>query len=113
MFDNNIIKAISTAADERNQLKFDTDALSALAAAIESAISDIEEQHRKVEENIASLKVGWNTPAGKSFFEKVDTNWSPEVKNFTDILETLRTMVYNAVNEYADLKEEAEKLKIV
>lgn len=61
---------------------------------------------------VDEIRSGWDSEAGKAFFEKFDDEW---LKNFDDYIAVIKHMSDNmtkAKNKYSPLFEEADKINL-
>ena len=55
---------------------------------------------------------GWTTNAGKAFQNMVTTNWEQNIEKYADLLDTLQSILNEAVGEYEELIQEVENTKL-
>lgn len=55
---------------------------------------------------------GWTTSAGSAFQMMAETNWEIEVKKYAGLLDTLKSILEEAAQEYETLTETIESVKL-
>ncbi len=92
-------------ANERNtDLGVDTAVLRKAAR----EYADVADELSKIAENLDSLLAqlaseGWTTQAGKVFQEMTKTNWKNNIKKYTELLDTLNSILIRAADDYEEL----------
>ncbi len=94
------------------QLRFDIDSLVSMKTAIEGQMECLRTADNSVQEQMKQLKIGWNTPAGKKFFEEQNTEWETEIQNYIDTMKTLVSMLDYAIGEYEEIQRKVNSLMI-
>ena len=94
------------------KLVFNLEELERFSAKVAEIQSELQDLQTTIQTEMETLKAGWNTPAGREFFEKQDYEWAEEVKKYVAILETLREMIEFAHTQYSEIKETGEKITI-
>ena len=76
-------------------LSVDFEALQKLMnEAVESA-TELQEQCKRVVDNVEALKTSWKTPAGEKFFENLDTDWADGVEKYCLTMQTFVDAIKN------------------
>lgn len=94
------------------KLVFDLEELERFSAKVAEIQEDLQNLQTTIRTEMETLKAGWNTPAGREFFEKQEYEWAEEVKKYVAILETLHEMIAFAHTQYTEVKETGEKISI-
>lgn len=94
------------------KLVFDLEELERFSTKVAEIQSELQDLQTTIRTEMETLKAGWNTPAGRAFFEKQDFEWAEEVKKYVVILETLHEMIEFARTQYSEIKETGEKITI-
>ncbi len=94
------------------RLKFDLETLNSFSSEISAISAELSELHTDTQDQLKELRTKWNTPAGKEFFEKQNTDWSSTVQDYVKILETLKEMIDYASEQYGEVQRLAEALSI-
>ena len=94
-----------------HELAFDLDELKELSRKTETLKTDLDEQRNSLTEGLEQLRNDWQTDAGKRFFEQFDDSWKDDVEKFEDTLEVFQTILENAVDEFKDVVDKANKIK--
>lgn len=95
------------------RLAFNLEELESFSRTIQDLSTDLQELEQLISSEMIALKTGWDTPAGRAFFEKQDLEWAEEVKHYIQILDTLKEMIDYAHSQYSEVKNTAEKLSVV
>ena len=97
---------------DEGSLAFHLDELQGFSTTVETLKEELEELSDDIRKEMETLNAGWNTPAGREFFQKQDYQWAAEVKKYIGILETLREMIDFAGSKYSEVKEAGEKITV-
>ena len=93
-------------------LKYDIDKMLEVKQVYADAVSKMTEIQKTMQKMVDSVKDGWDSDAGKAFFEKYDEEW---LKGFTQYKQVLRHMSENlntAQGKYNEVTELAKKTKL-
>ena len=93
-------------------LQYDTEKMIEVKQVYADAVSKMTEIQKKMQKMVDSVKEGWDTDAGKAFFEKYDEEW---LKGFNQYKEVLRHMSENlntAQGKYTEVSNLAKKTKL-
>ena len=93
------------------ELEFDVDKLRSTREKCEELTKALEERQKGLQSSLETLKKGWNTPAGKKFFETKDNDWSEQVNHYIDIAKAVISLLDCAIKEYAEIEAKAQQLK--
>lgn len=99
-------------AERLERLEFNLDSLQKFLTEINTLQEELQSLASTIQDEMVNLNAGWNTPAGRKFFENQDYQWADEVEHYVDILETLKGMIQYAHQRYSEVKETAEKIEI-
>lgn len=101
-------------AYENCDLAFDTTVMSECAKEYENIAEDLKALADKLQTSLNQMTgSGWTTKGGKAFEKMVDADWNTNIQKYTDLLETLKSILEEAVREYEDLvSQQLEKVKI-
>lgn len=92
---------------------YDSDVFEAAIKAYENSILNLNKLLTDTQNSIAELKTkGWNSEAGRVFFENYTNEWSPILTDYIDLLTFLKECVEKGKTEFNILVEEAEKISI-
>lgn len=94
------------------RLEFDLERLSAMSEKLEKVAEELSGTGASLQEKMEQLRKGWNTPAGKAFFENQTTSWTDEVEKYIQILQTMKSMIDYASEEYSRVEDLANTLSI-
>lgn len=94
------------------KLKFDLERLSEMSRKLEETAGELSGTGTSLQENMEQLKKDWNTTAGREFFQNQTTTWTEEVERYIQVLETLKSMIDYAIEEYSRIQDLADKLSI-
>lgn len=92
-------------------LEYDVAALNAMKKSVDDTCTEVKESKKNLIQNLDSLKTAWNTPAGKKFFQDIDTDWGPKVDKYAAALDTLSQMLESASKSYKTLDDEISQWK--
>lgn len=93
-------------------LIYDTEKLNKAKKALDALRDDLDEDLGALDTALEDLKKGWNTEAGKTFFEDHQDTWSIYVRQYTKKLEGVSNMLLEAINEYDQVSQKVENLSI-
>ena len=96
---------------KQSELKFDLDAMREMKQELTETAQEISEAKKNTFQALEVLKKKWDTPAGKKFFSDMDTSWATDVDKYITIIQAVEKLLGEAVNQYADVENEIEKLK--
>ena len=106
---------MSTLANEGNtDLAFDTMILKECGESYGEVAKKLRDMSKKLDNCLQELEEsGWTTEAGTAFHKMVKNNWEENIKTYADLLDTLKAVLTEAAEKYADLVENhIEKTKI-
>lgn len=81
-----------------------------LSSRIEKYIIDINKANTDLKKCMETLKVDWNTPASRKFFDEHECNWEQDINNYMKSLELLKSVVDEAIIDYSSITAEAKRL---
>lgn len=58
------------------------------------------------------VRGGWDSDAGKAFFEKFDDEWKKNFDDYTKVVEHMADNMNIAKNKYQAIFDQADKLKV-
>jgi WXG100 family type VII secretion target len=96
-----------------NYFKYDADKFRAAINAYEKAINEFRKLQSDTAASIEALKnEGWNSEAGKEFFNNYTDDWSPILNDYVDLLEYLKKCLQQGESLFNPIVSEAETIKI-
>ncbi len=95
---------MSLAYESNTSLAFDTSVLENAGNKYRNIADDLRNMAEELDEALAVLEQsGWTTPAGTAFHEMTNTNWGKNIEKYASLLDTLDSILKQAVNEYDSL----------
>lgn len=89
----------------RDNLKFDIEQFQIMSSKLRNLAEDLEVLEKDLSGEMDVLREGWETPAGRKFFEQQNTEWSAQVKSYIRTIETLKDMIDYAIEEYSIVEQ--------
>lgn len=94
-----------------SKFRVDTDVLTDTINTYKIIADDINRAIRDAENAVNALKTsGWQSNAGKAFFDNFDYSWKVNMAKRVKVIIHLRQCLENARNEYEQLCSEAARL---
>lgn len=87
-------------------LSVDFDALCNLMNEATESARELQEQCKKVVDNVEELKSTWKTPAGEKFFNNLDNDWTDGVNKYCLTMETFVEAVKNLTDTMETVLDE-------
>ena len=98
---------MSISGERNTDLGFDTSALRKAAKEYSKIASELTDMATKLDSLLSMLKSeGWTTKAGEVFHEMTNTNWKENINKYSNLLDTLNSILINAADEYDELAED-------
>lgn len=94
------------------KLKFNVDELKGFSTRIEQISEDLSKVHTDTQNELKLLQEQWKTPAGEKFFNEQPLDWTSTVEKYISILNTLKSMIDYASEQYQEVQDLAEKVSI-
>lgn len=94
-----------------SKLKFNTGKLDSTDKAIQDVIDDLNTVSSDLMREVEALKTNWNTPAGREYISKIDTDWSDQVKQYIKVLSAVDELLKAASKEYKKIETSSSKIK--
>ena len=66
----------------------------------------------KLVKAMEEVRGGWDSDAGKAFFEKFDDEWKKNFDDYTKVVEHMADNMNVAKNKYQAIFDQADKLKV-
>lgn len=80
--------------------------------AIKDLKDELNECNTALTTDLNALKKGWNTDAGKKFFEEHKDTWTTYVKQYTKKLNGIEQMIAAVIKEYEAIDEAIKNLNV-
>ena len=92
-------------ANEKNtDLAFDTSVLRRCGEDYSKIAEELRTMAQNLNKSLADLAAsGWTTPAGTAFQKMAETNWESNIQKYADLLDTLRSILDAAAQDYDNL----------
>lgn len=91
-------------AYEKADLAFDTGALRQYGSEYANIAKELRDMATKLDNCLSDLKEnGWTTPAGTAFHKMTETNWKNNIEKYAALLDTLKSILDDAANQYDQL----------
>ncbi len=105
---------MSLANETNTSLAFDTTVMSECGRRYEKVATELRTMAKKLDQCLATLiDSGWTTPAALAFKDLADTNWEENIEKYAALLDTLKRIIDDAVNQYGGLvTDHIEKTKL-
>lgn len=98
---------MSIAYERNTSLAFDTDVLKKAAGEYSDVADELRDMASKLDALFSKLESGgWDTPAGKAFYEMTKTNWKKNIEKYAALLDTLNKILVKASEDYDGLINE-------
>ena len=90
-------------------LKYDTDKMFSVKLSYDIAVNDLETLKNKMQAMVDSVKEGWDTDAGKAFFEKYNDEWLKGFNQYKEVLGHMSENLNVAKGKYTEVTNLAKK----
>lgn len=91
-------------------LKFDVASFRTMSDKIQETITELEEKNQSMLEAFEQIKEKWNTPAGRSYMQKINLDWLDDVEKYAVLLNAVKELLNEAATEYEALEDKAAAL---
>lgn len=93
-------------------LKFDISKLEETKEKCVNTMDDLTKDKDQLIKQLDDLQKGWQTPAGKKFFEDQNDDWAKQIDNYVRITEGITSLIEIAINQYQAVIDEAKNINI-
>lgn len=93
-------------------ITYDIDMLRSAKSAIDNLKETLDTDNQNLTIALENLKNGWNTSAGKKFFEDHKDTWSEYVKKYVQKLTGVSDMLQKAIDQYEKIGSDVRNLKV-
>ena len=93
-------------------ITYDIEALETARKSVEDLITTLNDCKNNLDKDMQELKDGWQTDAGKKFFEEHKDTWSDYVTKYISRITGLRDMLKKAIDYYEKIDDEVANLKV-
>ena len=95
---------MALAYEGNTSLAFDTTDLRQQGSRYGSIATELRNMATNLDNCLQELKNnGWTTPAGSAFHKMTETNWKANIEKYASLLDTLKSILESAANEYDGL----------
>ena len=95
---------MALAYESNTDLAFDTQILRDKGLEYKKIADDLRGLAQKLDNCLTELKNdGWTTPAGSAFQKMDSVNWEKNIEKYASLLDTLKSILDKAANEYDTL----------
>lgn len=95
-----------------SRVKFDLEYFIKMSDKLEELSKELITLDKDLRKSMEILRVSWDTPCGREFFESQAMEWSRQIYAYVNVLETLQEMVDYAKTEYQEIENCARSLSI-
>lgn len=97
--------------NSEKELCFDLDQFQALKDNALSIAVELSQTKNAAVKSMTDLEVGWNTPAGKSFFAELDRDWIPAVDKLIESMQVFADMMEDLKSIFQTVQDGADSIK--
>lgn len=91
---------------------YDIERIQNAKKSIDDLKDNLDESLGQLNKSLADLKNGWQTDAGRKFFDEHKDTWTKYVKKYVKKLEGVSNMLNSVCEEYERASQEVKNLKI-
>lgn len=91
---------------------YDIDKLKETKKSITNLKTSLDKCNVDLDKNLLSLKDGWDTDAGKKFFDEHKNNWSKYVKKYVRKLNGIENMINAVITQYEKINDSVNNINI-
>lgn len=66
----------------------------------------------KLQAAVEDIRSGWDSDAGKAFFEKFDDEWCKHLTDYTAVIKHMSENMEDSIRKYHPLFEDADKINL-
>lgn len=93
-------------------LQYDTDKLEQTKKVYEDSVTVMNDIQTKMSDMVNEVKDAWKSDAGDAFFNKYNDEWLKAFTQYKEVLEHMAANLDIANNEYSEITQQANALKI-
>ena len=96
--------------EDPTSLKFDVETISSMRRKLQETARELNDYKVTLVKEVETLKTNWKTPAGKSFTQNIDIDWSKQVEKYIKIINVVEYLLEVAEADYKVVEDKAKTI---
>lgn len=94
------------------ELHYNLEKLKQIRDETKNIATDLSKLNGELQTALTELRSQWNTPAGKTFFDGIDMDWTAQVDKYIEVTEKMQEVLQEVMECYQEVTEAARKLAL-